>query len=92
MTRAAFLKLNYPLLPYCEISRGPSTQFNESIHFENRNTGILLNFYWRNDGTCSVGSSNLREPNFFKNIKTVLEPTNQLDQRILIDLCRKFLI
>lgn len=89
--RSVFLKLNFPILPYCEITRGPSTQFNESIHIENRNTGIILNFYWRNDGTVSVGRTNLKETNPFKKADIVLPTTKKFNQATIIDLFRLFL-
>lgn len=38
--RSAFLEVQFPNSPYCHfnISRGPSTQFNESFHIKNSNT------------------------------------------------------
>ena len=89
--RSAFLKFNFPILPYCEIKRGPSTQFNESIHIENRNTGIILNFYWRNDDTVSVSRTNLKETNPFKKADIVLETTPKFNQDTIIDLSSRFL-
>ena len=89
--RSAFLKLNFPILPYCEIKRGPSTQFNESIHIQNRNTGIILNFYWRSNDTVSVGRTKLKETNPFKKADIVLETTNNFNQNTIIELCTQFL-
>lgn len=89
--RSAFLKFNFPILPYCDVKRGPSTQFNESIHIHNKNTGIILNFYWRDDDTVSVGRTNLKETNPFKKADTVLETTPKFNQDIIIDLCSRFL-
>lgn len=45
MNTHTFLHLKIPLKPYYEISRGPSTKFNESIHIENKNTGKCLNLH-----------------------------------------------
>lgn len=89
--RSAFLKFNFPILPYCEVKRGPSTQFNESIQIQNRNTGIILNFYWRNDDTVSVGRTQLKETNPFKKADIVLETTNKFNQNTIIELCTQFL-
>ena len=89
--RSAFLKFNFPILPYCEIKKGPSTQFNESIHIHNKSTGIILNFYWRNDDTVSVGITQLKETNPFKKSDTVLETTQKFNQDTIIDLCGRFL-
>lgn len=89
--RSAFLKFNFPILPYCEIKRGPSTQFNESIHIQNRNTDIILNFYWRSDDTVSVGRTQLKETNPFKKADIVLETTNNFNQNTIIELCTQFL-
>lgn len=91
VTREAFLKFDFPILPYCEERRGPSTQFNESVHIQNRDTGISLNFYWRNDNTVSVGKTNSKEKNMFKKFDTVLATTSEFNQDIIIDLCKRFL-
>ena len=91
ITRANFLKTRFPILPYCEFKRGPSTQFNESIHIHNKNTGIILNFYWRNDDTVSVGRTQLKETNPFKKADIVLETTKKFNQNTIIDLCSRFL-
>ena len=46
MIENEFFKLKFPLLPYCEMNRGPSTKFDESFHIKNKNTGITLNFWY----------------------------------------------
>jgi len=66
ITRSEFLNYQLPVFAYCEIGRGPSTQFNESFHIENRNTKIILNFWWDSDETVSVNTYNSKEQDPFK--------------------------
>ncbi len=91
VTRSAFLKFKFPILPYCEVKRGPSTQFNESFHIHNKNTGIILNFYWRHDDTVSVGRVNLKETDLYKKNYTVLKATHKFNTATIIDFCSRFL-
>lgn len=91
MTRTNFLNLKFPLLPYCEVKRTLSTQFNEGMHIENKNTGICLNFLYRNNDTVSVGIVYKREPNPFKQYDTVFNSASDFSQETVIELCEKHL-
>ena len=54
ITREAFLAAHFPLLPYCEYQRSPSTRPNEGLHIENTNKNITVNIFWRDDETVSL--------------------------------------
>lgn len=90
-TRHDFLSLKFPILPYCEYGRGPSTKFNESCHIEKRNTKITLNFWWRDDNTISVSTFDAKEPNPRKNNISIISNVGYLSPDDINKLCEKFL-
>jgi hypothetical protein len=91
MTRNDFLNLNFPLLPYCEPKRHPSTQFNEGFGFTNKYIGITLNFGYRCDDTVSVWYFNHKEKNPYEKYKTIIEKTEELSNEQINEICNKYL-
>jgi len=93
MNRSQFVHLKFPNLPYCEfkITKGLSSEFYESFHIKNDNTGIQLNFLWRNDEKISVGITYTKEKNKFKQFDTILNTHDKFNQEIVTELCNKYL-
>lgn len=91
VTRHKFLSSKFPVFPYSDIKRGPSTKFNESMHLMNQNTGILLNFYWNDDNTVSVGKTDTKEKSPFKSHSVVLQRSKKFNDKVIADLCASFL-
>jgi hypothetical protein len=91
ITKAAFLKLKFPVLPYCIPKRGPSTKYNESFHIENQETKTTLNFWWDNDNTISIGVYYGNEPNSFKKNVTIATKIKIISESEIVDLCEKYL-
>lgn len=89
--RSAFLSFQFPILPYCQVGRGPSTKFNESFHIENRDKKITLNFWWNSDNTVCVSTYNSKEPNPFKKNESILNRTKSISQDEIVKLCERFL-
>ena len=89
--RSAFLKFKFPILPYCEVKRGPSTKFNESFHIENRNTKITLNFWWRADDSVSVCSYNANETNPWLKNQSIVNWSKTLSNDEIVKLCNRYL-
>lgn len=89
--RSAFLQFKFPILPYCEVKRGPSTKFNESFHIENRNTKITLNFWWRDDDSVSVCSYNANETNPFLKNQSIINWSKTLSNDEIVKLCNRYL-
>lgn len=88
--RSAFLSVNFPILPYSNFKRGPSTKFNESFHIENSNSKIQLNFYWRNDGLITASTFDGNEKNPWEKYKEVYR-SKKFNSKIASDLCTQFL-
>lgn len=89
--RSAFLQFKFPILPYCQVGRGPSTKFNESFHIENRNTQITLNFWWDSDDTVSVSTFNAKETNPREKNQSVIVRSKTLSNDEIVKLCERFL-
>ena len=89
--RSAFLKSSFPILPYCECSRGHSTKYSESFHIENKNTGMQLNFHWDNDNKVSISSHDSREKIEWDRKKAILVSTNEFNNEMIDIVCRRFL-
>lgn len=89
--RSAFLNINFPLLPYCEVGRGPSTKFNESFHIRNNNTKITLNFWWRDDNSVSVSSYNAKETNPWLKNQSIVNWSKTLSNDEIVKLCERYL-
>lgn len=90
--RSAFFDVQFPNLPYCHfnISRGPSTRFNESFHIKNLSTEIQLNVYWRCDGIITASTYNGKETNPWKKYNEVYRG-KKFNSKIANDLCVQFL-
>lgn len=90
MTRKEFLNLRFPILPYLDFKRGPSTSFNESFHVQNKNENLTLNFWFRHDEVISVSFYNgnvLEERN---RAKLVVDRVKNLNNNEVEDLIKKY--
>jgi hypothetical protein len=90
MTNSNFLKINFPVLPYCIFNRGPSTRFNESFHINNSNTGIHLNIYWRDDELVIVSIFSEKETNPWNKNNEVYRGKD-FNSLIANNLCNQYL-
>ncbi len=92
VSRLQFMDYQFPLLPYCSIKRGPSTNFNESFHFSNANTGSQLNFFWNFTNTITVSWTNyeaVSDP--WEQSKNIISESKLLNQQIITELCDRYL-
>lgn len=93
VSRYEFFKLKFPTLPYCEfgLTRGPSNQFHESFHYRNASSGVQLNVFWDDDETVSIGVYDPRISDKFERNKNILSRSENFNNEILDNYCRKFL-
>lgn len=91
ISRSEFRKLNIPILPYCAVKTSYSTDNFDSFHVKNENTNCQLNFFWRSDNTVSVGFYNPKIKNLRDKNKEVRKSSNIFNNKILAELCRKYL-
>lgn len=89
--RSAFLHSKFPVLPYCECHRGPSTKYNESFHIENKSTGLQVNFWWNSDNKVSISTYDTAEKNQWQKNKAIRVNVDDFSDELIGNVCRRFL-
>ena len=89
--RSAFLHVKFPILPYCEYHRGPSTQYSESFHIGNKTTGLQVNFWWSFGNKVSISTYDTKEKDPWKKNKTIRVNIDGFSNELIDNVCRRFL-
>lgn len=92
VTRSAFLHAKFPVLPYCEFHRGPSTNYHESFYVENRAKGLQLYFSWTSDDRVSIGIYNVNETNPYKKTMAIRVDVDEFSNELINTVCKRFLV
>ena len=89
--RSAFLNSKFPVLPFCECHRGPSTNYNESFHIENKKTGLQVNFWWNSDNKVSISTYDTIEKDPWEKGKAIRVNVDDFSTEVIDTVCRRFL-
>ena len=90
ITQKQFANLKFPNLPYCHFNLrvNQSDGIVRSFHYSSSNTGVQLNVWWdKFYNTVTIARYNPQTDN----VINVLECDDEFNQKILNEICRKYL-
>lgn len=90
MIREKFLNLKFPVFPYCNMYRSPSTKFHEGFHIKN-DFGITLNFHWRCDGILTIGFYDKNKKYEGNRLITIKDNITNITEKEINDICNEYL-